>query len=264
VRVQIQVPRRNGQGENRQKAKLQNKETYTFTLAQIPCPPGSFSSSPSQSTCTSCEAGTFQSDEAKDACSPCTFGHYCPASSIAPLPCLSGSTFQPDASQTLCKSCSNCPLGEVMTADCTITTDRQCSPCVAPTYSNDGTACNQCDGEGKYNDEDGAAFCKTAKAGYKPKENRKGEEICPAGTYSTGGADECSDCGDGETSGAGAAGCSTCASCATGKYMIKACTPTSETECGDCLAGTVSTGGAVTECTSCTADGEYSDTDLAR
>ncbi|GMH64900.1 hypothetical protein TrRE_jg6983, partial [Triparma retinervis] len=46
-------------------------------------------------------------------------------------------------------------------------------------------------------------------------------------------------------------------------YMISTCTPTSKTECGDCLAGTVSTGGTVTECTSCTADGEYSDTDLA-
>ena len=200
-----------------------------------------------------------------------------------------------------------------MTADCTITTDRQCSPCVAPTFSDDGLTCKQCDGEGKYNDEDGAAFCKTVKAGYKPTEDRKGEEQCPAGTYtddgvacktceaegqysdedgaaycktakagykptldhkaeercpagkySTGGTNACSDCGDGETSGAGAAGCSTCASCATGRYMIKACTPTSETECGDCLAGTVSTGGTVKQCTSCTADGEYSDTDLAR
>ena len=60
-----------------------------------------------------------------------------------------------------------------MTADCTITTDRQCSPCVAPTFSDDGLTCKQCDGEGKYNDEDGAAFCKTAKAGYKPTSDHK-------------------------------------------------------------------------------------------
>jgi len=126
-----------------------------------------------------------------------------------------------------------------MTEDCTITTDRQCSPCVAPTFSDDGLTCKQCNGEeGKYNDEDGAAFCKTAKAGYKPTSDRKvrmskkqtgqliqqttntthnmlrssqGEEQCAAGTYSTGGANECSECGEGETSGAGAAGCSTCA-----------------------------------------------------
>ena len=84
-------------------------------LSQTPCPPGSFSASPSQSTCTSCEAGKFQSDEARDECISCTAGHFCPASSIAPLPCLPGSTFQPDASQTSCKSCSNCPVGEVVT-----------------------------------------------------------------------------------------------------------------------------------------------------
>jgi hypothetical protein len=73
----------------------------------------------------------------------------------------------------LCRSCSICALGEVMTAECTITADRQCSPCVSPTYSSDGITCSQCDGQGKYNDEDGAAFCKTAKAGYKPTSDRK-------------------------------------------------------------------------------------------
>ena len=211
MRVQIQVPRRNGQGENRQKAKLQNNETYTFTLAQIPCPPGSFSSSPSQSTCTSCEAGTFQSDEAKDACSPCTTGHFCPASSIAPLPCLSGSTFQPDTSQTSCKSCSNCPLGEVMTEDCTITTDRQCSPCVAPTYSDDGLTCKQCDGEGKYNDEDGAAFCKSSPAGFAPNTDHTGIVACRSGRYSIGGKTSCTACPIGKYSDTpGSAGCKAC------------------------------------------------------
>ena len=46
--------------------------------------------------------------------------------------------------------------------------------------------------------------------------------------------------------------------------MINACTPTTETLCGDCLARTASIGGTVTECTACTADGEYSDKNLAR
>ena len=149
---------------------------------------------------------------------------------------------------------------------CTPTAETECGDCLAGTASMGGAAteCMLCNVDGKYSITDNARVCMTAKAGYKPTQDHKGEEQCPAGKYSTGGADECSECGDGETSGAGAAGCSTCASCATGKYMIKACTPTTETECGDCLAGTVSTGGTVTECTSCTADGEYSDTDLAR
>ncbi|GMI44033.1 hypothetical protein TrCOL_g12721 [Triparma columacea] len=60
-----------------------------------------------------------------------------------------------------------------MKEECTITTDRQCSPCVAPTYSDGGQTCEQCNGKGQYNDKDGAAFCKTAKAGYKPTSDRK-------------------------------------------------------------------------------------------
>ena len=153
-----------------------------------------------------------------------------------------------------------------MIRTCTPTTGTECGECQAGTASTGGTVteCALCNVDGKYSDTDNASFCKTAKAGYKPTLDHKAEERCPAGKYSTGGTNACSDCGDGETSGAGAAGCSTCASCATGRYMIKACTPTSETECGDCLAGTVSTGGTVKQCTSCTADGEYSDTDLAR
>ena len=124
--------------------------------------------------------------------------------------------------------------------------------------------CTPCNVDGKYSISDNASFCLTAKAGYKPTADRKGEEQCQAGKYSTGGADECLQCGEGETSSAGAAGCSTCATCATGRYMIKACTSTSETLCGACLAGTASIGGAVTECTPCNVDGKYSEKNLAR
>ena len=83
------------------------------------------------------------------------------------------------------------------------------------------------------------------------------------GTFSTGGADECSVCTEGTTSEMGAAGCSTCSTCSTGRYMINTCTPTADTQCKDCLAGTVSMGGDATECTSCTKRGEYSDSDKA-
>ena len=129
--------------------------------------------------------------------------------------------------------------------------------------SNTTEHCQNCDGEGQFSDKTGAFSCQTAKAGHKPTEDRKGEEQCPAGKYSTGGADECLQCGEGETSSAGAAGCSTCATCATGRYMINACTPTTETLCGDCLAGTASIGGTVTECTPCNVDGKYSISDNA-
>ena len=153
-----------------------------------------------------------------------------------------------------------------MISACTPTTETQCGDCLAGTASMGGAAteCTQCSVDGKYSVSDNASFCLTAKAGYKPRDDRKGEEQCPAGQYSTGGADDCSECGEGETSSAGAAGCSTCATCATGRYMISACTPTTETLCGACLAGTASIGGAVTECTPCNVDGKYSEKNLAR
>ena len=128
--------------------------------------------------------------------------------------------------------CKACELGSVTGYVANIGTT-SCLPCPPPSYSNDGEHCQNCDGDGQFSDKTGAFSCRTAKAGHKPTEDRKGEEQCPAGKYSTGGADECLQCGEGETSIAGAAGCSTCATCATGRYMITACTPTSETLCGD-------------------------------
>ena len=125
------------------------------------------------------------------------------------------------------------------------------------------TECTPCNVDGKYSISDNASFCLTAKAGYKPTSDRKGEEQCSAGTYSTGAAEDCEQCASGETSGEGAAGCSTCATCAAGRYLINTCTPFSETECGECLAGTASIGGSVTECESCNEDGKYSNTNLA-
>ena len=149
---------------------------------------------------------------------------------------------------------------------CTPTTETECGDCLAGTASIGGTVteCTPCNVDGKYSISDNASFCLTAKAGYKPTEDRKGEEKCQAGRFSTGGAEDCSDCGAGETSKVGAAGCSRCSTCAAGKYMINSCTPTTETECRDCLVGKVSTGGTVTECKACSAEGEYSDTYLAR
>jgi hypothetical protein len=152
-----------------------------------------------------------------------------------------------------------------MISACTPTTETECGDCLAGTASIGGTVteCTPCNVDGKYSISDNASFCLTAKAGYKPREDRKGEEQCAAGTYSTGGTDDCLECGEGETSSAGAAGCSTCATCATGRYLISTCTPTTETQCGDCLKGEASMGGSTTECTDCNTDGQYSDRDLA-
>ena len=230
---------------------------------KIPCPPGSYSASASQTECTNCEAGKFQSDEAKDSCNECQAGHFCLASSTQEITCQSGSMFQTEKSQTSCLTCSLCPIGSVASAPCTITSDTTCVPCLAAEYTNDGITCKRCETEGQYSDKDGSFTCKTARAGHKPTSDRKSEEQCQAGRYSPGAAEECSECGEGKMSEAGAAGCSTCATCAVGRYLISNCTTTTGTQCGDCLAGTASMGGMVTECISCLSDGQYSDKDGA-
>ncbi|GMI07365.1 hypothetical protein TrVE_jg10071 [Triparma verrucosa] len=110
--------------------------------------------------------------------------------------------------------------------------------------------CTSCNRIGQYADELGLSACKTAPAGTKPTSDRRGVVTCPAGTYSTGGAEECSGCESGEISNAGAAGCRNCAACGLGKYQ-NAETASTETQCGDCVAGKASMGGAVNECTLC-------------
>ena len=137
-------------------------------------------------------------------------GHFCPASSISQIACQAGATYQSESSQTACQSCSNCLLGEIMTTDCTITSDRKCSPCVAPAYSDDGLTCEECDGEGQYSDVNGASSCKLAPPGSKPTTDRTGVVGCPAGEFSIGGASVCSLCPAGKYSDGGAVGCTAC------------------------------------------------------
>ena len=211
----------------------------------IPCPPGSYSGSASQTFCNSCVSGKFQSDEAKESCDECQPGHFCPDSSFTEIACQPGSTFQPDYSQSFCKPCSNCPLGEIMTAECTTTTDRQCSPCQPGEFSDDGLVCKQCDGEGEYSDSRGgeigrgakdgrseatavvciaislttlpvlasliaASSCKVSPAGTKASENRNSVETCPKNTFSIGAADACSPCQNGGYSSLGSFACKNC------------------------------------------------------
>ena len=80
-----------------------------------------------------------------------------------------------------------------MSAECTITSDRQCSPCTAPSYSDDGLTCKQCDGEGQYNDINGASSCKSSPPGSKPTSDHTGIEACPLGTFSDDGV-SCKEC----------------------------------------------------------------------
>ncbi|GMH78676.1 hypothetical protein TL16_g07898 [Triparma laevis f. inornata] len=119
--------------------------------------------------------------------------------------------------------------------------------------------CTPCTGEGEYSDASKLTACKTAPSGKKPNSDRTGVGPCAPGTYSVGGADECSECEAGKMSEVGAVGCSTCTVCGTGKYKIADCTNEVETQCGDCPKNTFTISGAtnINGCEECT-DGGYS------
>ena len=116
---------------------------------------------------TACLANTF-STGANDTCSFCTGGHS-----------KSGSS-----------SCTDTPPGHYF--DDISNADR---PCPASTFSKDGanslSDCSPCDFEGSYSGP-GASFCSFSPAGYRPKLNRTGIEICPVGSISGIGQDSCS------------------------------------------------------------------------
>ena len=118
------------------------------------------------------------------------------------------------------------------------------------------TACTECNGPGQYSDESLSSACKTAPAGHKPTSDRTTVEPCAAGTYSVGGASECTECEARKFSAQGAVGCTAATTCVAGTRTKNASTRTSDTVCEDCAAGAYSTGGTA-ECTKCES-GKYS------
>ena len=121
------------------------------------CPAGSYEASActttADSVCESCRAGKF-SNGGTSSCTACPIGKY----SDTP-----GSV-----------GCKACELGSVTGYIANIGTT-SCLSCSPGSYSNDGQHCLDCDGNGQYSDKTGAYSCKTAKAGYKPTEDRKAE-----------------------------------------------------------------------------------------
>ncbi|GMI13746.1 hypothetical protein TrLO_g2474, partial [Triparma laevis f. longispina] len=189
-------------------------------------------------TCLDCAAGTFTDFEGAVVCTLCAGGKHSGQGASSCDDCGQGTYSNPGST-----SCESCDQGYV-------------------SEGSGNNACQYCgigNGEGQFSSSAGAATCSTAPAGTKPTSDRQGTENCSPGRYSTGGADECSECGIGETSDVGAAGCRTCATCGLGKYQIAECTSASETQCRDCVAGKASMGGAVRECTRCDGPGEYSE-----
>jgi hypothetical protein len=191
-----------------------------------------FVSKAGSDTCTYCGPGFF-ADLASHSCKECEIGKYSIGGKNECNICPAGTD-----NQVASTGCAPCPPGTVIIGN-------TCVECDKGEYAEFGaTSCSACSGEGEYSAEKGHSACSTAKAGSKPSSDRKGEEQCLAGTYSTGGANECMDCDPGfisnDPDGAGF-----CSPCPAGYF-----TNPSQTACLPCSPGSIS-GIAATHCDAC-------------
>ena len=82
----------------------------TGSTEHVPCAPGTFTSNGSATTCTDCDAGTYQNEAGRSSCKQCTSGNYCPPGASAQLPCLAGSySNSPNLDEA--SDCTPCPAG---------------------------------------------------------------------------------------------------------------------------------------------------------
>lgn len=128
-------------------------QVLTQQADQAPCAPGSYST-PLNSDCVPCPAGTFQSSRGAltpSACKPCSAGTFSSSGSASCEPCSSGTNSSIGSSE-----CASCPAGSVPTStgDCTPCTDgyaaansAECTPCrdgfSAPPGSTARSACRR-------------------------------------------------------------------------------------------------------------------------
>ena len=81
--------------------------------------------------------------------------------------CESGVTFQDVEGQSLCLTCSSCGPGTFVTAECNVTADAVCEPCIPGMFSVSGV-CESCD-DG-FHSSAGSSYCSPCPAGKYGKE----------------------------------------------------------------------------------------------
>ena len=156
---------------------------------QTPCAAGTIASAPS-SSCTQCEAGTYQEEEGKTACSACPTASYCPQGAATPTVCPPG-TFNPSTGATSNESCTTCKAGFWCTGGMSI-------PCVANTYrpnaSSSATSqasCLVCPGNSTTAGQENASSVADCKCNADFYDSNVGEgvecKLCPIGTRCTPG-----------------------------------------------------------------------------
>ena len=128
-------------------------------------------------TCSMCPAGTYETSAcittSDTVCEPCPPGFACLDGVKAS--CTATATYQAGPSKSFCLTCSTCPAGTYEASACNTTSNTVCEDCLAGSASIGGASamCTPCTGDGQYSETDGATACKTAKAGYKPRSDRK-------------------------------------------------------------------------------------------
>jgi alpha-tubulin suppressor-like RCC1 family protein len=180
-----------------------------------PCESGTTTSAPNELECTAippCPAGSERAAEGQ--CEPCGVGHYCAGGNEKKAECSPG-TWDNDANAaTQCIAWTDCVEGKYVTSEGTSSTDRQCGPCDAGSFTTglNSTACTT-------------------------------HTSCPAGTFvfqpGTTTADRlCAPCAEGTYSDlVNSASCLPLGACGPGTVQTEAATPTSNAKCDPCSPG---------------------------
>jgi len=211
--------------------------------------------------------------------------------------CPLATSFQVNSQATTCSTCSVCPVGQYVSADCGTQSDIQCTDCSPGKYAdttnflaydaNSFKSCQLCTA-GKFS---GTAFstCVTCSTGSfwssisssceqcnsagkywaSPESTCKNCQIGKYSTNSAAGVTVCTDCNPGTA--ATSPGLTTCSTCGLGRYASSAsvCTNclagtywdqanTPNTACLNCTVGTFASSSASSNCSDCSA-GKFQD-----
>ena len=251
-----------------------------------PCANGTFSSQPNSDTCKAwktCASGETESVApaltSDRVCSACGSGKYSLNGTCTTLTECAATEYESKAasatSDRTCKAISDCVPGNKQTAAPTKTSDRQCGPCGASSFSTTKNAdscsawsvCTAAQYESVAPSATADRVCsgltsctpgQRIKTGATATTNRVCE-ACPSGTYST--ADNSTSCQAWKTCGAGqgesTAGTATtdrvCATCSAGTFS-------SGGKCAACASGTFSATTGATSCAACSTCGWFPST----
>ena len=238
--------------------------------------------------CIQCPAGTNQPDPGQSTCYTnlgCPAGFRSEASVC--IQCLPG-TFQDEIGQSSCKPVTTCPLGWFISVHSTFTTDTDCDPCPAGSYSDsvDSDSCTTCTVGTDYQVNAGQVMC-TPLQRCLPGEMVTATptitsdrlcSVCVAGTFSaTNNSASCEPCQEGHYSLPHSSAClahTTCAgseleivapsavqdrvceeiiTCSKGQRIVVDLDTTlrRNRECEDCLPGSMSDTINSPDCISC-------------